>query len=741
MAVGLVWLLAGCVSPGDRLVANAPPAGMVSIPAGTNSGTDPDEVRPRLLIVAQYGGSFLRHDAEDIWSVDFSPDGTLLATAASDGNVYVWDLRSARKARDIPVQEGGIVYCVRFAPGGTLLTSSGSDVNRKSCAPKISLWNVADGRLIRTFDKPVHTCHSLRLIDRGRKVIAGGQWGGGGDISIWDMDTGKRLRTFDGDMDKVHSIEVSTDESLVVTGDQNSQTESARLWDFQKGKVVFRFPHAEGNNIVWATAFSPDGRFVAYSTLDGVNTIAIWDVEKRVQLHAFGPNSPAKPDGITGFVFSPDNKLLHYSGHNKLIASIDILTGERVRTSRTLDQLQDLVMSPDGNLLAAGSQGHAAWIVDAETMEVRDFGAPALPPIWQAVATGDTPKPRSAALFADGSIRVFSPDTLNKPTVFDIDTDKYRSLAMSDSGDCLIACSPFGGNMRAWNSETGKPIADFQVPEGSLLIPLPGGDFAAVTTEALWHVDARDWQVWRKQPFPRTSLSYPRHTLSPAGAYLTRRASFAQIELWDLSQSVKLLQAHVPGLDHDANPSIVSGDGRHFVVFSTAGDGRMDARYFRLGMIAANTSNRVEALVAELGQATFKARDRVQRQLQEVGRPAIPALRRALKSDDPELQMRAAAAIEAINKDTTSAVKADHVRIVDAAGGVTGMNFFPESARWFLGSRNKILLMQADALSGTIKELASLPLPKAARELRLLGKDQFLALNCDTTVTLYQLKW
>ena len=42
MAVGLVCLLAGCVSPGDRLVANAPPAGMVQIPAGINSGTDPD---------------------------------------------------------------------------------------------------------------------------------------------------------------------------------------------------------------------------------------------------------------------------------------------------------------------------------------------------------------------------------------------------------------------------------------------------------------------------------------------------------------------------------------------------------------------------------------------------------------------------------------------------------------------------------------------------------------------------
>ncbi len=103
--------------------------------------------------------------------------------------------------------------------------------------------------------------------------------------------------------------------------------------------------------------------------------------------------------------------------------------------------------------------------------------------------------------------------------------------------------------------------------------------------------------------------------------------------------------------------------------------------------------------------------------------------------------MRAAVAIAAINKDTSSTVKADHVCAMEAKEGITGMSFFPNSSRWFLASRNNILLMQADAASGIVKELASLALPRSAKEVHLLGQDQFLAFNCDTTLTLYKLDW
>lgn len=57
---------------------------------------------------------------------------------------------------------------------------------------------------------------------------------------------------------------------------------------------------------------------------------------------------------------------------------------------------------------------------------------------------------------------------------------------------------------------------------------------------------------------------------------------------------------------------------------------------------------RVERLVRQLGDRAYDRREEAQRALVAIGRPALPALREAAKSQDPEVASRAAEAIEAI---------------------------------------------------------------------------------------------
>src|SRR5438445_10193414 len=76
-----------------------------------------------------------------IYSLAFSPDGKLLATAGFDNTVKLWDFATGKEPRTLTGHTGP-VYCVAFSRDGATLASSSLDQS-------IRLWTVADGKLVR----------------------------------------------------------------------------------------------------------------------------------------------------------------------------------------------------------------------------------------------------------------------------------------------------------------------------------------------------------------------------------------------------------------------------------------------------------------------------------------------------------------------------------------------------------------------------------------------------------------
>src|SRR5262249_62317367 len=76
-----------------------------------------------------------------VYGVAFSPDGKILATAAFDNTIKLWDAATLKEMRTLSGHTGP-VYSVVFSPDGAQLASSSHDQT-------IRLWNVADGMMVK----------------------------------------------------------------------------------------------------------------------------------------------------------------------------------------------------------------------------------------------------------------------------------------------------------------------------------------------------------------------------------------------------------------------------------------------------------------------------------------------------------------------------------------------------------------------------------------------------------------
>ena len=247
--------------------------------------------------VATLAGYDPRGWFQRVYSVAFSPDGTVLASGTWDGIVKLWDV--ARRTEIATFEQGGRngrIYGLAFSPDGKILASA---VGTKGYT--IKLWDMATRTHVGTLNGHIATVHGLAFSPDGKTIASGGF---DGTIRLWDVET--RTEIVGASIPSVVTwVSFSPDGKTLISGGFDN---TVGFWDVsEEGQLKSIARHrVTGHDILRYVSFSPDGE--TYVTITQGGDIEIWDVP---DLGAIDPTRPVedivlreKIQGHSPWVFS-----------------------------------------------------------------------------------------------------------------------------------------------------------------------------------------------------------------------------------------------------------------------------------------------------------------------------------------------------------------------------------------------------------------------------------------------------
>ncbi|CAL8088448.1 unnamed protein product [Orchesella dallaii] len=516
----------------------------------------------------------LRDHKYTVSCVDFSPYGTILASASVDGNTILWDTTTGEKFTSFVQPGNSSVRVCQFSCRSTLLLTAGD------CGG-VHLWDVTTRTLIRTFSGHEEAVYAASFAPDESYLVSGCSagllylWDGSEkgvnkpiasfenahDLGITCLNFAPSLVTSDGGMGKL---------CLMVTGGHDH---FVKLWNvtlgLQPSIQLLRVLQGHSESVM-CVRISGIGGLIASTS--GDKTVRLWDLNGQCLKVLEGHDR-----FVTSCGFSPDGKLLASGSNDKKVIIWD-LTG-------SIELSDDLVAPTNEFSLSAGDVWPQYEKLCRSRMLQEENGV-ALKTTFQVPKVdfnSCTLIGTSYVVAAASSkcVYAWNLDTEEEVDITSICSHKYavNSVAYCPNRN-IIASASTDGTINLFNLQ--EKVGGIYHPSGGALrvckFSVDGTYMIAAGDDekaSLWNMDTR---ALIKQFDEHESAIYAA-AFSPDGQYCVTGCVNGHIKLWDCidSSTVASLtthEAHELGVACcDFSPKGLGGaHGQHRFLLATGGN-------------------------------------------------------------------------------------------------------------------------------------------------------------------------
>jgi WD40 repeat protein/uncharacterized caspase-like protein len=288
-------------------------------------------------------------------TIAFSRDSRLVAAAAGDNSVTVWDVMSGRELQRFAGTQGTMmaavgIYFLAFTPDNRLVTVSDA----------VRVWDVTAGRELRKLDLGSEAASgfngrdgSMALSPDGSQLVL--SEGFDPEIKVIDLNSGREVRRVKVPGDQIETIQLgfNPDGHLLAAGVHNKRF---KFWDLTARSERELGPTSKDYPPV---KFSHDARLLA---LSDSYTVKIWETATLRELPALKvPNSGAFAEyGEATVNFSEDGKRIATGGFDTDTIVWETETGKRLSNlSGRTNMAYNVSFNADGTELFSG--GRTRW--------------------------------------------------------------------------------------------------------------------------------------------------------------------------------------------------------------------------------------------------------------------------------------------------------------------------------------------------------------------------------------------
>jgi len=465
---------------------DAPLAAQLSVAAYDTART-PQAAASLLESTGSPAAARLVDSAGVLQSVSLSPDRRLLAVAAANGTLRLWDVASP--GHPVPAgppldpASGSPLYTTAFSPDGRILAAAGA-------GRTVQLWGLS------------RTGHPMRL------------------------------GTLTGPGNTVYSVAFSPDGRTLAAG---SADDTVRLWDVSDTAHPrpFGTPLTGPAGYVQSVAFGAGGKILAAGSAD--KTVRLWDVTDPAAPKPLGGPLTGPQGLVSGVAFSPrgnllaaasqDHKLWLWRVSGGKVTSDGILTG-------AVNWLNAVAFSPDGTAVAAGTADASVLVWDLASRSLTAT-LPHPQPVTSLAWDGTG---RLAAGDADGTVSMWALPAPVLPT-----GNGSTGVAYSPGGTTLAVG---GRSVELWDAVRRTPAATRPLPPGTFTNGItysPDGDLIAIASSdgTARLLDARTLAPV-SAPFRVTAKGNAESVaFSPDGGLLVTAADDGTLRLWSLADRTR----------------------------------------------------------------------------------------------------------------------------------------------------------------------------------------------------------